>query len=211
MRDTSQSNCLAPPEPMFRGGRLGGIQGAVIPQRFPTFEASESSASGFRNKRSKSSSVLNAVANSPKWIKLDGIHQRYVKRPEDPTRKGPFQKAVEEYQTYQKTVPEEPTKLVGGSFKNTRNIDVCLFVLFSLYLCVKFVCQSIYITYLAVYLTILSIFSMRFPSAYLPIFLSICLFLSIRLSIYSFIYPLYYVSFYLPTYLIYLLVDLSIC
>ncbi|CAJ1343007.1 unnamed protein product, partial [Effrenium voratum] len=82
LRDTSQSNCLAPPEPMFRGGRLGGIQGAVIPQRFPTFEASESSASGFRNKRSKSSSVLNAVANSPKWIKLDGIHQRYVKRPE---------------------------------------------------------------------------------------------------------------------------------
>ena len=36
--------------------------------------------SSLRTFRSGSSSMLTGVANSPKWIKLDGIHNTYVRR-----------------------------------------------------------------------------------------------------------------------------------
>eukprot|EP00434_Breviolum_minutum_P007137 symbB.v1.2.006299.t1/scaffold375.1/size220138/17 len=67
---------------MFRGGRLGGIQGAAGAAFANRHEFDEilKTTSSLKRVKTGSSSMLTTVANSPKWIKLDGIHQRYVRR-----------------------------------------------------------------------------------------------------------------------------------
>jgi hypothetical protein len=68
---------------MFRGGRLGGIQGAAgaaFHAQRQEFDEILKTTSSLKRVKTASSSMLTTVANSPKWIKLDGIHQRYVRR-----------------------------------------------------------------------------------------------------------------------------------
>ena len=68
---------------MFRGGRLGGIQGAAgaaFQAQRQEFDEILKTTSSLKRVKTGSSSMLTTVANSPKWIKLDGIHQRYVRR-----------------------------------------------------------------------------------------------------------------------------------
>ena len=77
------SSSQAPHIAMFRGGRLGGIQGAAgaaFHAQRQEFDEILKTTSSLKRVKTASSSMLTTVANSPKWIKLDGIHQRYVRR-----------------------------------------------------------------------------------------------------------------------------------
>ena len=66
---------------MFRG-RIGGLTGGITGAEMirPSEPDVTRKPSSLRTLRSGSSSMLTGVANSPKWIKLDGIHDTFVKR-----------------------------------------------------------------------------------------------------------------------------------